>query len=409
MAPKMQFHFFHLMPWPYLPEDFEQKHESAWVTAPNSLFDPQRGAKLYQRYIDELVYADELGFDGIVINEHHFNAYGLMASPNLIAAALSQRTRQARMIVLGNALPMYGNPIRVAEEYAMLDLLFQGRFSAGFVVGGGPEWYSYNLNPTQARGMWREAHDLIVRAWTEDGPFSYEGKHYQFQYVNPWPKPFQKPHPPIWVPGTGSLETIQFVAERGYTYAAVTYANVAAFRQNATTLQEAWAKTGKAWEPDKLGWLVPVYVAETDEQARKEAEPHIWYFALKLLKGLGYSGTGITWMPPGYTSENSMLRVLSQRMSRRDQLTLAQDWSDVEAGGNILVGSVETVTQKLVAYAKEFQHGHYLCLLHFGSLPADLTRKNMELMARKVIPAVRRALGAEAPSPVQSAPASRAR
>jgi alkanesulfonate monooxygenase SsuD/methylene tetrahydromethanopterin reductase-like flavin-dependent oxidoreductase (luciferase family) len=326
-----------------------------------------------------------------------------MASPNLIAAALSQRAKRATMIVLGNALPMYGNPIRVAEEYAMLDLMFQGRFQAGFVVGGGPEWFSYNLNPTHSRGMWREAHDLIIRAWTEDGPFSYNGKFYQLQYVNPWPRPLQKPHPPIWVPGTGTLETMEFVAERGYTYAAVTYSNVSGFRQNATSFRETWEKTGKPWDPDKLGWLVPIYVAETDEQARKEAEPHIWYLALKLLKGLGYSGTGITWMPPGYTSERSMLRVLSQRMGRRDQLTLAKDWSDIEAGGNIIVGSVETVAQKLVEYAREFQLGHYLCLLQFGTLPPELTRKNMELMARQVIPKVRKALGAAAPAAVGAA------
>ena len=124
---------------------------------------------------------------------------------------------------------------------------------------------------------------------------------------------------------------------------------------------------------------------------------------MKLLKGLGYSGTGVTWMPPGYTSERSMLRVLGQRMGRRDQLTLAEDWSDIEAGGNIIVGSVETVTQKLVDYAREFDLGHFLCLLQFGTLPGDLTRKNMELMATRVIPAVRQALGAEAPTTAATA------
>ena len=397
MAHQVQFHSFHLMPWPDLPDDFEERYESAWVIPPNKLFDAERGAELYQRYIDELVYADALGFDGVVINEHHQNAYGLMPSPNLIAASLAQRTHSAKVIVLGNALPLYGSPLRVAEEFAMLDLMLKGRFVAGFVVGGGPEWYSFGLNPTNARAMWREAHDLIVRAWTEEGPFRFDGKHYQYQNVNLWPKPLQQPHPPIWVPGTGSVETIEFVAERGYTYAAVTYSNVAAFRQNAAAFRDTWEKTGKAWDPDKLGWLVPIYVAETDAQAREEAESHLWYFARKLLKGLGYSGTGVTWMPPGYTSESSMLRVLSQRMSSTDQLTLAQDWSDIEAGGNIIIGGIDTVVEKLTAYAREFQLGHFLCLLQFGTLPADLTKKNLELMAQKVIPRVRQALMTDAP------------
>ena len=391
MAPQVKFHFFHLMPWPYLPQDFEYRYESAWVTAPNALYDPQRGAPLYQRYLDELVYADELGFDGIVINEHHQNAYGLMPSPNLIAANLASRTRQATMVILGNALPFYGNPIRVAEEFALLDTLYQGRFIAGFVVGGGPEWYSYNLNPTTARRAWREAHDLIIKAWTEDGPFSYEGKFYQLQYVNPWPKPYQKPHPPIWVPGGGSTETMEFVAEQGYSYMALTYVDVSLFRQNAATFREMWEKQGRPWDPDKLGWLVPIYVAETDEQARKEAEPHIWYFIKKLV--LGLTGGGHTWFPPGYTSESSMMRYLNTTFQGRVRslrgLGSAETWADIEEGGICIVGSVETVKQKLIQYAKEFNHGHYLCLLQFGSLPAELTRKNLELMAREVIPAVR--------------------
>lgn len=138
----MKFWMFHLMPWPYLPADFEEKYDTAWVTCPNSLFDPQRGPDVYQRYINQLAYADELGFDGVVINEHHQNAYGLMPSPNLIAAALSQRVRQARVMVLGNGLPLYDVPLKIAEEFAMLDNMLCGRFDAGFVVGGGPEYYS---------------------------------------------------------------------------------------------------------------------------------------------------------------------------------------------------------------------------------------------------------------------------
>ena len=389
MTPKIKFDFFHLMPWPYLPPDFEKRYESAWVTAPNSLYDPVKGSDLYHRYIDELSYADQLGFDGLFINEHHQNAYGLMGSPNLMAAILSQRTSRAQIVVMGNALPFYGSPLRVAEEYATLDVLLKGRFTAGFVLGGGPEWYSFGLNPTHAREMFREANDLIIRAWTEDGPFSYEGKFYQFQHVNPWPKPYQKPHPPIWSPGSGSLETMEFVAQHGYTYAAVTYANVTAFRKNSEVFWESWDKAGRTLDPDKLGWLVPIYVAESDEQARREAEPHIWYWVKNLLRGIGYSNSGLTWMPPGYTSERSMVRIIGQRMGSQDQLSLAETWNDIEQGGSCIVGGVETVKQKLIEYAKEFRLGHYLCLLQFGSLPADLTRKNMEIMAREVIPAVR--------------------
>ena len=162
----MQYYFFHLMSWPYLSDDFEKEHDSAWVWVPNSLYDPPTGHNHYAQYIDTLALADELGFDGVCVNEHHQNAYGLMPSPNLIAAALTQRTKRARLAVIGNALPLYNPPLRVAEEFAMLDVLSGGRLIAGMVIGGGPEYYSYQVNPTHARERFREALDLIVKAWT---------------------------------------------------------------------------------------------------------------------------------------------------------------------------------------------------------------------------------------------------
>src|SRR5487761_10596 len=210
----MKFHFFHLMPYPTLPPDFRDKYPSVWVDVPSALFDAETGHRSYNEYLDELEYADQVGFDGICVNEHHQNAYGLMPSPNLMAAALTQRTRRCQIAVIGNALPMYNPPLRVAEEFAMLDVLSGGRLVAGMVIGGGPEYFSYQINPTHARERFREALDLIVKAWTTPGPFLWNSKHYFFRYVNPWPRPLQQPHPPIWIPGAGSLETIDFVAQR---------------------------------------------------------------------------------------------------------------------------------------------------------------------------------------------------
>ncbi len=145
------------MSWPYLPADFDSVYDSAWVWAPNSLYDPVKGEDLYREYINTLAYAEELGFDGICVNEHHQNAYGLMPSPNLIAAALTQRTKRAKIAVIGNALPLYNPPLRVAEEFAMLDVMSGGRLVAGMVIGGGPEYFSYQVNPTTAREVPRGA------------------------------------------------------------------------------------------------------------------------------------------------------------------------------------------------------------------------------------------------------------
>jgi alkanesulfonate monooxygenase SsuD/methylene tetrahydromethanopterin reductase-like flavin-dependent oxidoreductase (luciferase family) len=377
----VQYYFFHLMPWPYLPPDFDQKYDSAWVWLPNSLYDPVKGHDLYREYINTLAYAEELGFDGVCVNEHHQNAYGLMPSPNVIAGALTQRTKRCRIAVIGNALPLYDPPLRVAEEFAMLDVLSGGRLVAGMVIGGGPEYYSYQVNPTHAREKFREALDLIVKAWTTPGPFVWHSKHYFYQYVNPWPRPLQQPHPPIWIPGVGSLETIEFVAQRRYAYMGVPYFHIETFRRVFAQFREACEKAGYTARPEQMGWGVPIYVAETDRQAREECEPHIWYFIRNLLKGIGLA-------PPGYTSARSARAI----MQNQHQFLYAQkSWDDIEKGVFGIVGSPQTVRQKLEQYQKELGVGVVLTGCQMGSLPHELARKSMELLARDVLPYTRRA------------------
>jgi alkanesulfonate monooxygenase SsuD/methylene tetrahydromethanopterin reductase-like flavin-dependent oxidoreductase (luciferase family) len=379
----VNFFAFHLMPWPYLPppRQFLREHEAAWVTLSNAHFDPALGAELYSRYLDELVLAEDLGFDGVVINEHHQNAYGLMPSPNLIAAALSQRTSRIRICVLGNALPLYDPPTRVAEEFAMLDLLTGGRLIAGLVVGGGPEYYSYNVNPTEARGRFREAVDLVVRAWTEPGPFSFDGEYYSLPYVNPWPRPLQRPHPPVWVPGLGSPSTIEFCASRGYGYMGVAYyAPPESFAEQARAYHAAVARAGAVSVPENLGWLTTVYVSDSDDQAMEEVRPHLAYFQGNL--AAGFIGAGKVWMPPGYIDAPALVKFLADL--RAQASAPRSGWASAP-----LVGSVETVRQRLLDYVTEHGIGTVLALVQFGSLPASLTRRSMELFASEVIPWVR--------------------
>jgi len=142
----VQLFCWHFMAYPYLSKDFDELYGSGWVTVPNSLWNNAKARGLYQEYIDQLAYADELKFDGMVLNEHHQNIYGLMPSPNIIASALTQRTSRGKIVVLGNLLPLHMNPMRVAEEYAMLDQMSNGRLIAGFAPGGGPEIESIGLS-----------------------------------------------------------------------------------------------------------------------------------------------------------------------------------------------------------------------------------------------------------------------
>src|SRR5258705_7760608 len=217
---EMKFTFFHLMPYRPLDMAERHKHRAAWVVLPNSLYDPKKGADEYAAYIDQLVYAEELGFDVIAVNEHHQTAYGLMPSPIVTASTLARRTKRVKICILGSALPLREHPLTVAEEHAMIDVISGGRLISGFVRGIGAEYHTFGVNPPVSHERFHEAHDLIVRAWTEPGPFSFEGKHYNVRYVNLWPRPYQKPHPPIWIPSQGSKETIDWAShpDRRYPY-----------------------------------------------------------------------------------------------------------------------------------------------------------------------------------------------
>lgn len=385
----MKFFLFHLMPYDRLPDDFDTRYDSAWVTLPNSHFDPERGHGLYTRYLDELVYGEELGFDGVCVNEHHQNAYGLMPSPNLIAAMLVQRTKRVRIAILGNALPLRDHPIRVAEEVAMLDVISGGRIISGFVRGIGCEYYSFGVNPTYSRERHLEAHDLIIRAWTEPGPFSFQGKHYQARYVNVWPRPLQQPHPPVWIPSQGSIETIEWAAERKYPFVRV-YTPAARVKEFFDEYRAAAESFGYTASPEQLGWSMPVYVADTDAQAEKEAYPHLEYFFRRLLK----IPTNML-VPPGYTGERSLQR-MAKTAAGMNFATVRME--DMNEAGVLLVGGVETVRQRLLEYQRTMGFGIYAPMLQFATLPADLTRRGMELFAREIMPHLRDAADAAAGS-----------
>jgi alkanesulfonate monooxygenase SsuD/methylene tetrahydromethanopterin reductase-like flavin-dependent oxidoreductase (luciferase family) len=372
----MRLFSFHLMPYPGLPEDY---HGPAWITCPNELFDPALGTQIYNRYLDELIYADELGFDGVCVNEHHQNAYGLMPSPNLMASILARATKRCRIAVVGNALPLYDPPTRVAEEYAMIDCISGGRLIAGLVVGGGPEYYSFSINPAQARERFAEAHDLIIKAWTEPGPFEFIGKHYKIRYVNTWPRPVQQPHPEVWIPGAGSVETVEFVAKHRYAYMGIPYFHISVFERMFRLMREACENEGYEADPLQLGWLVPIFVAETDAEARRRFEEHFWYFVKRLLPGISIS-------PPGYTSVRSLENIIKGGHTFAEFL---ETWEQVVEGEYAIVGSPETVLEKLSANIDRLGVGNLLGLFQLGTLPADDTRRNLELFASEVMPKLR--------------------
>jgi alkanesulfonate monooxygenase SsuD/methylene tetrahydromethanopterin reductase-like flavin-dependent oxidoreductase (luciferase family) len=384
----MKFYMMHLMPYADLDLDYDKTYNSAWITLPNSYYDPKKGAKLYNRYLDELEYADQLGFDGVCVNEHHQNAYGLMPQPGVMAGALARRTKKVKIAILGRALPLLNNPVTVAEEFAMVDNITEGRFIAGFVRGIGAEYHAWSSNPADSHDRFHEAHDLIVRAWTETGPFAFEGKHYHFEYVNLWPRPYQTPHPPIWIPSQGSSETIEWAShpDRRYTYLQ-TFTPVAMLAKYMQMYKDMANHQGYEATEDQLGWSVPIYVGETDDIARREAKPHIENFLNKFLRM-----PKEMLLPPGYLSLKSMMGVMQAKSAIGGQQTI----DTVMDKGMFICGSPETVRQKLAEYHGQIGFGHLLALLQFGTLPAELTRKSMELYATEVMPYLRANAAAKA-------------
>jgi len=382
----MKLSFFHLMPYQDLPADFETKHHSAWVDYPNKNFDPELGRRYYHEYLDELEYADTLGFDGLCVNEHHSNAYGLMPSPNLMAATLARNTSHAALIVLGNSLALYQPPLRVAEEMAMLDVMSGGRLVAGFPVGTSMDTtFSYGQVPLQLRERHNEAYDLIMRAWREREPFIFNGKYNKLRYVNVWPRPLQQPHPPVWVPGSGSLETWDWVLDRDHVYCYLSYFGYQRGHRVVKSFWDRAAERGVDDNPYRLGFLQLVCVSETDQSAEKEYEAHVKYFYQKMLRIYAPFNES-----PGYRSINSMRESMRPQLGRDPMKPAGElEWKDFVEQGHIIAGSPATVRERITEAIKLLRVGHLMCLLHIGSMPPDLTRKNMELFAREVMPGIK--------------------
>ncbi len=382
----MKFTWFNLMPWPYLPDDFRERHRSVWVDIPNTLYDPKKGHHVYHTYLDQLEYADALGYDGIGCNEHHQNGYGLMPSPNVIAATLTRRTSRAAICVIGNSIAGYNPPIRVAEEFAMLDVMSGGRLVAGFPVGTSMDPnFCYGQIPALTRDKYREAHDLIMKAWASDEPFAFDGKYNQLRWVNCWPKPIQKPHPPVYIPGGGSIETWDFCLDHDYNYS---YLSFFGYLRGKSLLDGYWervARRGKDESPYRAAFAQIICVAETDAEAERLYAPHCLYFFNRCLHIFPPFAD-----PPGYrTIATVKYGALSQLTRARQKILENLTWTQLLDERFVIAGSPETVRQQLEECIKGLRVGHLFCLMHNGDMPDWKTRLSSRLFAEKVMPRLR--------------------
>nr|WBU15370.1 2,5-diketocamphane 1,2-monooxygenase 2 [uncultured bacterium] len=384
----MKVSMFHLMPHRELPEDFEERYRSVWVDPPwGELAEPRRVGQYYNWTLDELLYAAKAGLDGICTNEHHQNAYGFMPNPNIMGAILAKMTNglDVAIVQMGATLPTTNPPIRVAEEYAMLDCISGGRLVAGMPLGSPMDVnLCYGITPIEQRERYREAHDLIIRAWTASEPFAWNGKYFQLPLVNLWPRPIQQPHPPVWLPGSGSITTWDFAIDHDYCYCFLSYFGARSAENVVRGYWERVAAKGKDLNPYRLGFLQLVAVAETDARAEEEYGPHLEYFYHKCLHV-----PTVYNMVPGHHDYESLVYFLEKRPIRLGKVKRGMGYRDFVEGEFVVAGSPATVRDHLRDIIRRLRVGNLMVLLHIGSMPHELTLKNIDLFAREVLPHLR--------------------
>jgi alkanesulfonate monooxygenase SsuD/methylene tetrahydromethanopterin reductase-like flavin-dependent oxidoreductase (luciferase family) len=389
----MKVSMVHLMPHRELPEDFTERYKSVWVTPPwhELVPDPQKINQYYNHAMDELVHAARSGYDAIGVNEHHQNAYGFMPNPNLMGTALARETNDLDVGILqiGSTLPSTQPAIRIAEEYAMLDQISGGRLIAGMPAGTSMDANQcMGIPPIEQRERYYEAYELIMRAWTEPEVFAFNGRYNQLPSVNIWPRPLQDPHPPVWIPGLGSLSTWKFAAKHNNNYAMLSFFGSQMGKKVMDGFWHFVDEEGLDRNPYRASFAQMVCVADTDAQAQKLFEKHIRYFFDKCMH------VPLPWWGlPGHLDHASLANGVRSGSALRQMEIMSsfksysyKDFVDMDI---VIAGSPATVADKLVGAVKDLRVGNLMTLQHIGSMPRELTKDSISLFCQDVLPKLR--------------------
>jgi alkanesulfonate monooxygenase SsuD/methylene tetrahydromethanopterin reductase-like flavin-dependent oxidoreductase (luciferase family) len=352
-------------------------------------FDADTAMRTYEEHLDAWDLLDRLGYDGVGFNEHHCSPYGLMNSPNLMAASAAQRTKNLKLLIYGNLLPVH-QPLRLAEELAMLDCLSKGRLISGFARGIPREYQVHNVPLNESRARFEEAFAVITRAWTEE-VFSYEGQFWSYKDVALWPRPVQRPHPPIWIPVVGSKESIEFAAKHDCPITP----GLGRARGLRDDIIRYYAKcldaAGHRITPNHLSLGITAYVADSKQQALREYGPHILYFNRTLFSHGNFTETEMQ-RQTGYSSQASTdyvrpenLRAAANLRSEFRNLTMEQLAEQAET---MPMGTADEVIERIIAAADSAGANTVQLAMNRGALPHDLFMAQIERLAREVLPAL---------------------
>jgi alkanesulfonate monooxygenase SsuD/methylene tetrahydromethanopterin reductase-like flavin-dependent oxidoreductase (luciferase family) len=380
---------FDLLPYPEHLDHLKVDGELPYPLG-RSHFRPELAVRNYREHLDAWALMEELGFEGIGFNEHHTSPYGLMTSPNIMAAAASQRLSRMKILIYGNLLPIH-EPLRLAEELAMLDCLTGGRMISGVARGIPREYKAYNVNLADSRARFEEAWEIIKLAWSEE-VFSYEGKFWSYRDVAIWPRPVQQPGPPVWVPVTTSQETMEWAARENAPITPGAVGTLAARQDMVRYYAACLAREGHAITPEHVVTPASVYVADSRAQALHEAGPYTLYFFHTLFShgnlfnvgGQRQSGyvreEGLGWLRP--ENREDFLRALQGfRKMTADDLTRNE---------RLCWGSPAQVRDQLIALAEALGSNVLLLQFNQGAMPHDMFMNQIRRFATEVLPDLRR-------------------
>lgn len=345
---------------------------------PVQTYSPELAERSMQASLDRFQLADELGFDWVTVAEHHFAPMSLTPNPMVLAGALTQRVKRAQIALLGANIPIL-NPVRVAEEFAMLDTMTGGRLVAGMLRGTSNEYVTYNVNPAESRDRFEEALQLIIHAWTEPQPFGWQGRYFQYRAVSIWPRPVQQPHPPIYMSGS-SPESAEMAA-RNHVRLGFAVTNVPLAKQSAIRYREHARAHGWDPTPDDVLYRVTIHVAETDEQAFEDLEP---------------TGAPTAGRAAGFATSNMALDDAAARLGYYGQdeanqrariRASAEALRERVATGQYICGGPDAVVAQIQHIHDELGAG-VLDLVFAGGTPEKSLRA-MELFGERALPRIR--------------------
>jgi alkanesulfonate monooxygenase SsuD/methylene tetrahydromethanopterin reductase-like flavin-dependent oxidoreductase (luciferase family) len=390
----MHLMYFTEQPMSAYPKEEGDRYGYTALLFPNKFFDAAEGSRLYNERLEEYKLVEEVGYDGIMLNEHHTAPFCMQAKINICAAILGAITKRVKIVLLGNPLPIADNPVRLAEELAMIDMISKGRLVSGFVRGGGVESLQANANPAFNRERFEEAHDLIVKTWTTPGPWRWEGNHYQLRVVNPWALPLQKPHPRIWIPGVSSRETIVWAAQHRYPYIALNLPIEES--KNVWKIYDQTAReSGYEPGPAERGYLIRCHVAETEEKAIRNAREFMW------MQGEFTGLTHPVWAAPsGYLGPWARRAMAELRAGythvRGANASLERQMQNL----TLIAGTPKTVIEKLRIIMEETRPSILALYGNDGRINHEDSKTCIRLTGQEVLPALReigKSLGLESP------------